>query len=225
MKKLTLLFCLLALNYSSFAQKNFYKLSVGAGAGFAITFADLDKKPLSFAGYGTVDYHFTPYLSLGVELQKGELAGGDIIFDPNHQQFVNSYISGTVNFNLSIGEFIADRQRNIPIYNFLSGLYAGFGLGLIKNDLSNVRYYGDDYFPGESKSTEEIMPINLGYKINFPDKWGYDRYGLKINFQTTIDFGEGLDGYTTPVVKYDYYSFFSVGLKYYLGFMGLDKRR
>jgi len=225
LKKITLLLSLLTFSIFGFAQTNFYKLGIGAGAGGTLAFADLEKKTIAFAAYTTIDYYITPYLSLGLEGQKGELAGGDILFDANNRQFINSYITGTINLKLSVGEFIPDYQRKIPFYNFLSGVYGGVGLGVIKNKISNVRYYGENYYPGEDTSTEEIIPLNLGFNVNFSDQWGYNRYGINVNLQTTFDFGEGLDGYTPTKGKSDIYSFFSVGLKYRFGFMGIDKRR
>ena len=226
MKKLTILLFLLALSISSFAQTNFYRLKIGAGAGSALAFADLQKKTLSFAGYGTFDYQFSPYINLGLEMQKGELAGGDILFDPHNRQFINSYLSASLNLKISLGEFISDYQRRNDFLNIISGLYGGVGLGIIKNKISNVRYYDIYYYPGEDKSTEEIVPFNLGINFNFPDKWGYTRYGVNINLQSTIAIGEGMDGYTPTVNgKDDIYSFFSVGIRYQFGFMGLDKRR
>ncbi|MDQ7948846.1 MAG: outer membrane beta-barrel protein [Pedobacter sp.] len=225
MKRLTLLFSICCLSMLSFAQNNYYKFSVGAGAGGAMAFADLNKKKISFAGYATVDYHFTPYVTLGLEGQKGELAGGDILFDPYNRQFINSDLTGTVNLKVSMGEFISSQQRRIPFFDFLSNVYGGIGLGIINNKISNVRYYDVNYYPGEDKSTEEIVPVNIGINIPMVNQWGYTRYAFNINWQTTFTFGEGMDGYTPVVGKNDMYSFLSAGVKLYFGPMGLDKRR
>ena len=116
-------------------------------------------------------------------------------------------------------------QKQNNFLNALSGLYGGVGLGFIKNDVINVRYYDINYYPGDDKSTEAIVPFNLG--INFPlsNRWGYHKYDINLNFQSTIDFDEGLDGYTPVKGKNDMYAFLSLGLKYHFGFMGLDRRR
>jgi hypothetical protein len=226
LKKLTLvIISLFLLHSASFGQANYYKLRLGAGGGAALAFADLDKKTLTFAGYGTIDYLVTPYVSLGAEVQKGELAGGDIIFDALNKQFINSYLSATLNLRVSFGEFITDNQRRNDFLNFLSGVYGGIGFGIIKNKVSNVRYFDVNYYPGDDSSTEQVIPFNLGVNINFPDRWGYDRYSINVNLQTTIDMGEGLDGYTPDKRKNDIYSYCAVGLRYQFGFMGLDKRR
>jgi hypothetical protein len=225
LKKITLILILLLIKTVVFSQTNYYKLSLGAGAGGTLAFADLDKKTIGFAAYGTFDYHFTPYVTLGLEVQKGELAGGDILFDANNRQFINKYLTGSVNLKVQLGEFITAEQRYNRFLDVISGLYGGVGVGIIKNKISNVRYYDINYYPGEDASSESIMPINIGINFYLPDKWGYTRYAINVNLQGTIDFGEGLDGYTPTKEKNDMYSFLSVGFKYHFGFMGLDKRR
>ncbi|TKC12846.1 porin family protein [Pedobacter polaris] len=226
MKRITLILTILFTSLGLFAQTNFYKISIGGGAGTTLAFADLNKKTLAFAGYGTLDYFITHYVNIGFEFQKGELAGGDITFDPNNRQFINSYISGTGNIKVQLGEFLTQYHLNNVILNNLRGLYAGVGFGYIKNKISNVRYYGENYYPGADKSVEGIVPINLGINFYFPDKWDHTRYAINLNLQNTIAIGEGLDGYGSSGAKHnDMYSYFSVGVRYHFGPFGLDKRR
>lgn len=209
----------------SFAQTNYYKFSVGAGAGATMAFADLQKKHITFAGYGTVDYYFTPYVTLGLEGQKGELAGGDVFLDENNRQFINSYLTGTVNLKVSLGEFISSSQRRIPFFDFLGCLYGGVGLGIIKNKIANVRYNETYFFPGEDKSTEEIVPVNIGINVPLANRWGFTRFDINVNWQTTFSFGEGMDGYTPAAGHNDIYSYLSAGVKLHFGVMGVDRRR
>lgn len=208
------------------AQTNFYKLSIGGGAGGTLAFSDLQKKKLAFAAYGSVDYQLTPYVSLGLELQKGELAGGDITFDPNNRQFINSYITGSGNLKVQLGEFLNSYHlRNNFLYN-IRGLYAGVGVGMIKNKISNVRYYGANFYPGSDYSKEGLVLLNTGINFYIPDQWGHTRYAINLNLQNTITIGEGLDGYEDIKNKnQDMYTYFSLGFRYYLGPVGLDRRR
>lgn len=224
MKKTALLFLSLFLGLATFAQTNFFRLSVGGGAGATLAYADLKKKTYAFAGYGTVDYHTTPYVSFGLEVQKGELAGGDVQYDEYHRQFINSYLSGSLNLKVQLGEFLTGYNRRNIFLNSIRGLYLGVGIGGIKNKLSNVRYYGDDIFPGEDNSTEVIVPINLGINFYIPDQWDRDRLAINFNLQSTMALGEGMDGYSSGS-KNDIYAYFSVGLRYHFGILGLDRRR
>jgi hypothetical protein len=225
LKKLSLIFTFLVISLAATAQKNYHKLKIGAGAGAALAFADLNKKTISFVGYGTLDFQITPFVSIGGEFQKGELAGGDIIFDPYNRQFINSFIATTVNLKISLGEFMTDYQRRNDFLNFLSGVYFGAGVGVVRNKISNVRYYGDNYFNGEDESSDEVIPINIGVDFNILDRWGYNRYGVNVNLQNNFTLGEGLDGYDAGAKRKDIYTYLSVGFRYHFGFMGVDKRR
>lgn len=224
MKRTALFFSFFLLSITAFAQTNYFKLSIGGGAGTTLAFADLSKKTPAFAGYGVIDYYPTAYVSFGLEFQKGELAGGDITTDPNHRQFINSYLSGSLNLKVQLGEFLTSYDRQNIFLNSIRGLYLGAGVGGIKNKLSNVRYYGDTTFPGEDKSTEMIVPVNLGINFYIPDQWGRDRLVINLNLQSTMAMGEGMDGYSSSS-KNDIYSFFSVGARYNFGILGLDRRR
>lgn len=224
LKRTSLIFLSLFLCFTAFAQTNFHRFSIGGGAGSALAFADLQKKTFTFAGYGVIDYYTTPFVSLGLEVQKGELAGGDIVFDENNRQFINSYLSGSFNVKVQLGEFLSGYDRRNIFLNSIRGLYLGAGVGAIKNKISNVRYYGDIVYPGEDKSTEMIVPVNLGINFYIPDQWGRDRIVVNFNAQSTMAMGEGMDGYSSSS-KNDIYTYFSVGLRYNFGILGLDRRR
>lgn len=226
MKKTIFILFAIFSNLSLFSQTNFYKLSIGGGAGSTLAFADLDKKTFAFAGYGTLDYHITPYVTIGLEVQKGELAGGDITFDKNNRQFINSYMAGTGNLKFALGEILTSYQLNNTLLYNLRGLYAGVGFGYIKNKISNVRYYGENYYDGADTSVEGLVPFNLGINFYLPDQWGHTRFAINLNLQHTIAIGEGLDGYGSSGAKHnDMYTYFSAGLKYHFGPFGLDRRR
>ncbi len=227
MKKLTFILFLFSVSHLSFAQSNFYRYSIGAGAGATVAFADVPFKTLAFAGYGSLDYYFTPYVTLGLEVQKGELAGGDILRDKYHRQFINSYLSGAVSIKLQLGEFLSQYDKNNVFLNAIQGGYVGIGFGYIKNKISNVRYYGNTVYPGADSSTEGIIPIHLGINFYIPNQWGYTRYVINLNLQSTMAIGEGLDGYghNPKGEKNDLYSVASIGFKYNFGPMGLDRRR
>lgn len=228
MKRLTFLLILLATNYISFAQSNFYRFSVGGGAGATTAFADLDDQKLSLAAYGTLDYHFTPFLTLGVEVQKGQVAAGGYYTDYYRREFINSYLSTSLNFKLQLGEFLSRYDLSNAFLNTIKGGYLGVGFGFIKNDVEARRSYDGVTFPGEDKSTESIIPFNVGINFYIPNEWGYKRFAINLNLQCTLTTGEGLDGYGVKGVTSqhnDAYLFGSAGIKYHFGTLGLDRRR
>lgn len=212
------------------AQSNFYKMTLGAGAGITQSFTDVAKHDYGTAGYGTFDYNFTPFLSLGLEGQLGEVNGGDFYDDPNNRQFINRYKAFTLNGKVSLGALM-DYSRT-GFTNVIKGLYVGAGAGVIMN---NMRFIvrekpADGYiFPGADSSKDLLIPLSLGINFNFMDRYGYYKYGVNINYQSNITLGEGLDGYNDAPIKFkngypDIYNYFSIGLRYHFGPTGLSTK-
>jgi hypothetical protein len=230
--------CLSLLFYiNAAAQSNFYKISAGGGFGLTQSFADLKKHSFGMAGYGLVDYYFTPFISAGIEGQMGEINGGNKKTDINLREFINSYKAFTINGKIALGELI-DYQKG-EFSNSIKGLYIGTGFGLVMNDVNRVRKEPVDpdvpvtdppapgkIWPGKDKSTNLLFPLNVGINFYFPDRSGYTRYILNFNYQSNLTIGEGLDGYDESSRTFksgapDIYTYFSVGLRYQFGSVGL----
>lgn len=220
---------LLWLNAS--AQTNFYKMTIGAGAGVTQSYTDVAKHDYGLAAYGAFDYYFTPFLSLGLEGQMGEINGGDYYTDPHNRQFINSYKTFALNGKVYLGSMI-DYQRS-SFANAIKGLYAGAGVGVVMNKMRFIVREKPDasgyVFPGKDTSKDLLVPLNLGIAFNFMDRYGYYKYGLNFNYQANIALGEDLDGYDDSPLKFksgnpDIYTYFSVGLKYHFGSIGLSSK-
>ncbi|WP_256010823.1 hypothetical protein [Desertivirga xinjiangensis] len=217
--------CLFVLNVSG--QYNYYRLSAGVGLGINTAFADLEKTRSNQTIIGNLDYHLTPFTSIGFELQKGTLSGGDSINDPHLRFFKNSYMAFTVNGKAQLGQFVDFESSNL-LYA-IRGLYVGTGVGIIKNKMTeNVRIRSTDnhVFAGDDVSSNIVVPINTGINFNILDRWGYTRYILNLNYQMNVTMGEGLDGYNDSAAKFknqypDFYSVFSAGIKICFGPEGL----
>jgi hypothetical protein len=230
MKKVSTILIALLLCMNVMAQSNFYKLSIGGGIGYTHSFTDLQKHDFDLAGYGTLDYHFTPFFSLGGELQKGQIVGGSVESDPNERQFVNSYMSAKILGKIALGAFI-DYNRN-TFSNFAKDLYIGTGAGIIRNRMKSIaRIQGSTgyVFPGKDLSNDIVFPFDLGLNIYFNSYSGYPRVAININLQTNVTIGEGLDGYDDSPVKFknsnpDIYNYYSVGIKYHFGPIGISRK-
>ncbi|WP_442589739.1 hypothetical protein ACSBL2_00615 [Pedobacter sp. AW31-3R] len=231
MKRIFLSAVCILFSLSSFAQSNFYKLSIGGGLGATQSFTEIKKHDFGLAGYGTLDYLFTPFVSLGFEAQMGEVNGGDFQNDPDNRQFVNTYKAVTVNGKVALGEILENDYSSL--YNSIKGLYFGAGIGVIQNKMSaiarQIRNDPEKRYPGMNASKDILIPLNLGINFFFPDRQGFYRYVLNFNYQTNLTMGEGLDGYDDSILTYesgglDIYTFFSVGLKYNFGKMGLYRK-
>lgn len=231
LKKHYLALFLVVLTATAFGQSNFYRLSVGGGAGGTLPFADVKGK-FAYAGYGSIDYHFTPFITAGLEAQMGLLKGGNRVSDRHQREFTNAYQAFMVNAKFRAGQFTDFYYSDF--LNYTKGFYLGTGIGMIKNNMntivrSKIDEDGNLYtFPGKDSSSGAIVPINVGIDFYFPDGWGDIRYVFNINYQANWTFGEGLDGYddTQTIRKNvgsapDIYNFLSVGFKYTFGPKGL----
>ncbi len=237
LKKILLTLSLLFITTLVYSQVNFYKIGLGAGVGTTISYADVQENSQGYAGYVTADYNLTAFASVGLEFQAGKINGGNIITNPHNRQFKNNYNALTLNGKVALGQFI-DYERN-NFLNVIKGLYLGVGIGAIKNNMNYIVRYKPNTqaefpplgyeFPGRDKSTELLMPVNLGMNFYFKDSYDQLRYILNINYQGNVTFGEGLDGYDDPLAIFsnkspDLYSFLSVGIKYNFGPVGISKR-
>ncbi|GGI23243.1 hypothetical protein GCM10008119_06690 [Pedobacter mendelii] len=210
------------------AQSNYFKWSYGFGAGANYSKTDVVKGNWGHTISGNIDYNFTPFITGGLEGQYGMVQGGDIYTDPNNRQFVNKYTGINANVKFMLGEFTNYNKTNF-LYK-IRGLYAGIGIGAINNNITDIVRikpsfaYDAGYgpFPGEDKSVNLWVPINLGINFYMNDGWGYVRYVININAQSNFTFGEGLDGYNDPETRFknydpDTYNVYSIGFKYYFG--------
>ncbi|WP_448636074.1 hypothetical protein [Pedobacter panaciterrae] len=59
--------------------------------------------------------------------------------------------------------------------------------------------------------------------ITFLIKLGYYRYGINANYQSTISLDGGLDG-REETSNTDIYTYFSIGIRYQFGPMGLSTK-
>lgn len=228
--------CLTLLLYiNADAQSNFYKIGIGGGFGATQSFTDVRKHDFGLAGYGVLDYYFTPFISLGIEGQVGEINGGDIRTDPYKRQFINSYKSFTLNAKLFLGEVMEYDRYSFS--NYLKGLYLGAGVGVVNNKMKDIVRIKPEkdltkpliIYPGKDASNNLLFPINLGINFYFNDDSGYRRYVLNFNYQSSIAIGEGLDGYDDSSIRFkngnpDIYSFVSVGFRYQFGPVGLYRK-
>ncbi len=227
--KIILTSILLACSLYVTAQSSFYKLSVGGGAGITRSYADLHEKNYATAVYGTADYLFTPFMSLGLEVQQGTIKGGQNKIDRYGRRFTNNYRALTLNGKLALGTFV-DYKSN-ALMNHFKGLYVGAGFGFIQNRVDEL-LRGIENAPEQvyvPYTKEPVIPLNIGMNYFFPDRYGQYRYVANINFQSTIVVGEGMDGYDSSIITFrngkpDVYSFFSLGIKYNFGPEGKSKK-
>lgn len=223
-------FLALFLCFNAFAQTNFNKLSIGAGYGLTQSFTDVEKNDFAPSAYGTLDYFLTPFLSLGGELQYGKIKASAAPDDPTQRQFTNAYKAASLNARLYLGALV-DYDRSVFL-NAVKWFYIGGGAGIVRNNITQVtrvnKSTGKD-FPGRNASFELMVPINAGISYYFPNQSGNHRLALNLNLQSNLTMGEGLDGYDNSSETFrdgfpDIYNFYSIGIRYHFGLLGLSKK-
>ena len=226
--KIILTSFLLAFCLNLCAQSNFYKLSLGGGAGFTKSYADLQEHNYGEAIYGTADFSFTPFLSLGFEIQNGTVKGGQSNLDKYNRKFKNNYRSVSANGKVYLGAFV-DYQNSL-FFEYIKGLYLGAGIGAIQNRVNELQSEANAHPQVYNSQSKEIfIPLNLGINYYIPDKNGHYRYVVNLNYQSNITLGEGLDGYDYSTVRYengnpDVFTYITLGIKYNFGLIGVSNK-
>ena len=236
MRKTYILLVCALLTSAAYGQSNYYKLGIGGGAGITQSFTDVKIHGKAQAYYGTLDYFFTPYLSLGLEGQLGKLKGGDRVLDYHKREFTNSYKAATLNAKVYLGALTDKGYQTSALANFFRGAYFGAGVGLLVNNMTDIVrvqpaggiFTGGYVFPGVNQSKEILLPANLGINFYINDNYGFERFVINVNLQGSMSLGEGMDGYddTSAIFKNkspDIYTFASVGLKFRFGPEGYHK--
>jgi len=201
-----------------FAQYNFYKYSFGVGGGITLPFADTRKANYSLANQVVVNYYFTPHITTGLELQFGNMRGGER--DKNH--FTNTFTLINWNVRMQLGQFYDRFDRLSNFYWLARGLYAGAGIGFIRNNVLAVKS-GIGF---TSINHDLIIPFNAGLNLYLPDFYGRDRWEINFNMQFVAAMEDAMDGNLNPNSHFnDVYNYFSTGVRYKFGTLGLDKRK
>ena len=151
-----------------------------------------------------------------MEYQNGTVKGIGLENTMDNRIFTNSFASGAL-----VGK----------VY-FTEWLYLGTGIGVIHNTMVNIERDGksDSFsYKGNDVSNDLLIPISTGINYYFPDYAGRSRIGINLNLQYNVTLGEGLDGYDNSFTTFrndrlDIYTYFSVGLSYKFGWLGISKR-
>lgn len=226
--------CLCLFNLPLGAQEFRYNLGVGAGPTQA--YGDVKNRvnvQSALRVYG--DYQLNRYLSAGMEIQTGKAANGTEVFDPRLRQFsgyfLNKFSALSFNTKLSISRLLAGSRTNASRTN----IYAGIGLGILKNKLyrnpEEVTFYVydglDTYeYPlsGSLNSSVVHIPVQGGLELPLLNRKSGD-FLLDLNVQLNIVPGDELDGYDYNFNnRADYFTLLSAGLKYRFGYSSFLNR-
>jgi len=224
---------------SSFAQVRldpyypYSKYTFGFGMGFSEIYGNLNHSNSEPVFRLNFDKNFNQWISAGAELQRGALSDYET---KNHWtsglSVYNKITAFDLNLKMSIGELF-QHPHNFG-QKTLFGLYLGFGLGVMDNNVSNIttkfkskdRTYITDVNKSsiKTRSTNLYMPFNLGFNLHLTKRCMFN-----VNYQFDYAFSDYLDGYNfaKPTANNNYNDMFSIlsfGLNFYLGQVGVEKK-
>jgi hypothetical protein len=223
--------------YNGRAQENlnFAKYGIGFSASLSRPYADTKKADQTQSYAITANYFYTPYVPIGLEFQLGTLSGGGRTanLDAYGRIYKNDYKAILLHMDVQLGELISYRRSGI--LDILKNFYAGSGVGVISNSMTDIQRtnlilqngaIGATHgLEGEDNSLNLVIPIRFGYEFKIYNIYGQPNIRLDIGYQHNVTFSEGLDGYNDSQLKfknnaYDQYGQITIGLK--LNFAGQD---
>lgn len=199
-------------------------ISIGAGAGVSYGLADLKNTKVNFAWYGEGDYLLSPFISVGLQAQKGELSG-----DGYNNSYTNKYYAGNLNAKVRLGQFMGlpDNYSNYTLgasnlQRALANIYIGAGAGLMKNRISTdfTAAYRDGIANIGGEIAEDrsgihfVVPLNIGVDIPFGRTLYGPKWAINVNYQHGLTFNDNIDGIINK--NNDQYGVMTVGVKYAL---------
>ncbi len=217
-----------------YAQSNFYRMSVEAGAGLNYLFGDATKKyvkPQIHLGY---EYQFMRFISFGTKAQFGQTSG-EYVKGLTNDRFTNRFSNFQIYSKYNLGMFIpAYALENSWFWKHTHGLYAGVGFGFQKNSLNETNISLDPMgnelitpIKTNFKSTAGFIPIIAGYDYFINDEFQKTKWAISFNYQLVIGLDDNLDGgFRVGGGNFnDFNNTITFGFRYFFGPYGLDKNR
>lgn len=174
-----------------------FALSVNGGLTFSYTDVKPQKSSVIF-GIGAA-YFATRYLHVNVDVQKGWLKGGDEILVSGLMGSDNSFF--TVSATARFMPFALSKNGANGIINFLGGIYAGAGIGIISNSVEANTIISPDFGSlGSYSGVSFMIPIEGGINIPVAHFAKNKRILINLNYRANLCLSDKIDGYV-PIVE------------------------
>ncbi|MFD2147803.1 hypothetical protein [Mucilaginibacter antarcticus] len=213
-----LILCLCISSAKAQVGINYKQYEFGIGLDFNTPYTDAQTSKSSRSARLNFTYNATPFVNYVVEMQTGNLQGGDALNTTTGRQFTNAYNAVMLRGQLQGGEILDYSDGGVK--NALKNLYVSSGLGVILNDLKEINRYSIKvpgfYTPGSDKSKQLVVPLRLGYEFKIYNSYSEPHIKIDLGYQYNFILGDGLDGFEAGTQK-DSYAQFGIGIKYAFG--------
>lgn len=197
---------------------DYAQYDLGLGTDFNKAYTDAQTVTTSRSVHFNFNYNVSPYVNYVVELQAGELKGGDSLTTSTGRQFTNAFTSVIFRGQLQAGEIIDYSQSKFA--NALKNLYLSTGIGFVINHMNNINRKSIKtpgfYTTGDDNSNQLLIPARIGYEFKVFNSYDQPWFKIDLGYQYNFILGDGLDGFTIDG-KNDSYSQYSIGVKFAIG--------
>lgn len=221
MKNASILFALSLLVCLKTSAQEYHIYSFSVSPGLNRTYADTKKSKTLLSINSQWSYAINKDVHFTIDALSGWLEGGDDFNSQFDKNFKNRYIAFTAGYRVSFGAFF--KNNSSETLEALKNTFIGVSGGVVRNDIRTIqpKKTMTEYYPIIMKSYNLIVPISIGYDLPLTFDDDDTRFNIRLAYQGSFTFGEGLDGYNEigrNVNKNpDIFTVFSLGLVYRFG--------
>lgn len=197
---------------------DYAQYDLGFGGSINKVYGDAQTITATKSAHVNFNYNVSPYINYVIELQTGELKGGDSLATSTGRQFTNVFTSVIFRAQVQAGEVIDYSQSNFA--NALKNLYLSTGIGFVVNHITHINRYSittpDFYTAGNNNSNEILVPARIGYEFKVFNKYDQPSFKVDLGYQYNFVLGDDLDGFSIGNKK-DAYAQYTIGIKFDIG--------
>jgi hypothetical protein len=215
---LLLIICLAAATAKAQIGYDYAQYDLGIGGDINKVYGDAQTITSTKSVHFNFNYNVSPFVNYVVELQTGDLKGGDALTTSTGRQFTNQFTSVMFRGQLQAGELIDYTQSKMA--NAFKNFYVSSGIGFVVNHITSINRTSvidpTFYTAGEDNSNQLLIPLRFGYEFKVFNSYTQPSFKVDLGYQYNFIMGDGLDGFTIGS-KHDSYSQVSIGIKFAVG--------
>lgn len=209
----TILLSLSAALISTAATAQF---GVGIHGGAAISRTDATPNGTSAIFGINGQYDALRYLSVRLNAVRGTLTGGDKDVQTN-MYYENGFYQADINLKFFPVGILKQSRTESSLY-YLSKIYAGVGIGVLKSNTKIHNLTLDVFrYKGNYKGTDYVVPVEFGIDIPLGKLFSDKGLSLNLNYRINYCGSDKIDGYDPDLVSNkskDVYNAATVGISY-----------
>lgn len=227
-KKLFLIALICLGTFTAKAQLGYEygEYDLGFAVGQSTVLGDAETKVPAISGHINFTYNPSPFINYVLEVQTGNLKGGDALTTNTGRQFTNNYVAVFLKGQVQAGEIMDYSGSRIK--NALKNFYVSTGVGYMVNKMTYINResvlmpgYTTD---GLDNSNSIIIPARIGYEFKIFNSYDQPVVKIDLGYQMNFSMDDNLDGFTVGAVN-DKFSQITLGVKFSVGSINSYKKK